>query len=203
MYITLYNENRCRCQRNVTRDMFSSQELNSTLILAHRPHFSESMKDDIYLMFRYIRGSFIQVTNDVPGFGGHNRLTRIHLDAFNVLIREQPTTIGLLRFINPDPTTWPCGEMASRLTTTQCDQEIAGSTPVSVIPFFIFSYLHSRKYSYPELFFLSIPLVIGLMSNWNVQRYSKAYVCIGSVIITVDLFNLTSQYVRFAMASSI
>ena len=27
---------------------------------------------------------------------------------------------------------WPCGEMASRLTTTQCDQEIAGSTPVSV-----------------------------------------------------------------------
>ena len=139
----------------------------------------------------------------MPGFGGHNRLTRIHLDAFNVLIREQPTTIGLLRFINPDPTTWPCGEMASRLTTTQCDQEIAGSTPVSVIPFFIFSYLHSRKYSYPELFFLSIPLVIGLMSNWNVQRYSKAYVCIGSVIITVDLFNLTSQYVRFAMASSI
>ena len=29
----------------------------------------------------------------------------------------------------------PCGEMASRLTTIQCDQEIAGSTPVSVIFF--------------------------------------------------------------------
>ena len=33
----------------------------------------------------------------------------------------------------------PCGEMASRLTTTQCDQEIAGSTPVSVIFFRLLS----------------------------------------------------------------
>lgn len=27
---------------------------------------------------------------------------------------------------------WPCGEMASRLTTITLHQEIAGSTPVSV-----------------------------------------------------------------------
>jgi hypothetical protein len=42
--------------------------------------------------------------------------------------------------------TWPCGEMASRLTTIwKSNQEIAGSTPVSVICFFIDLFFFSRK----------------------------------------------------------